>query len=70
MCELIEALGEPRSTLDGHRWGQWERGVRNPGSYYAPRLCLLFDVSPEFLGLRPTPRAAVKALDGQLLALS
>lgn len=54
--ELIEGLGESRPPLDGNLWGKWERGDRKPGRYYAPRLCLLFTVPPDWLGLRPSPR--------------
>ncbi|MDQ6741618.1 MAG: helix-turn-helix domain-containing protein [Candidatus Dormibacteraeota bacterium] len=54
--ELIEVLGESRPPLDGNLWGKWERGDRTPGRYYAPRLCLLFAVPPDWLGLRPSPR--------------
>jgi hypothetical protein len=36
--------------------GKWERGVRNPGRYYRPRLCLIFEAIPEALGLSPNPR--------------
>jgi transcriptional regulator with XRE-family HTH domain len=58
--ELIEALGESRPPLDGNLWGKWERGDRKPGRYYAPRLCLLFAVPPDWLGLRPSPRLLVE----------
>jgi transcriptional regulator with XRE-family HTH domain len=54
--ELIETLGESKPPLDGNLWGKWERGARIPGRYYAPRLCLLFAVPPDWLGLRASPR--------------
>src|SRR2546421_9965596 len=58
--ELIEMLGESRPPLDGNLWGKCERGDRTPGRYYAPRLCLLFAVPPDWLGLRPSPRVLVE----------
>ena len=58
--ELIEGLGEAKPPLDGNLWGKWERGTRTPGRYYAPRLCLLFSVPPDWLGLRASPRLLVE----------
>lgn len=50
-------LGETDSPrVDANHVSKWERGARQPGRYYAPRLCLLFELPPEELGLPPTPR--------------
>lgn len=53
---LIAELGEPESPVSGSQISKWERRVRNPGRYYKPRLCVLFEAMPEDLGLPPSPR--------------
>jgi transcriptional regulator with XRE-family HTH domain/tetratricopeptide (TPR) repeat protein len=54
--QLAVELGEPAPGVDGNQVSKWERGVRNPGRYYRPRLCLVFEAMPEEIGLAPTPR--------------
>src|SRR5436190_14642131 len=50
-------LGENDSPrVDANHVSKWERGARMPGRYYAPRLCLLFEVAPDQIGLAATPR--------------
>ncbi|MDQ6920285.1 MAG: hypothetical protein M3170_01635 [Candidatus Dormibacteraeota bacterium] len=53
---LADELGDPRPQVEENLVGKWERGDRTPGPYYAPRLCLVFDATPEEIGLRSTPR--------------
>lgn len=53
---LIVELGEPEAAVSGSQVSKWERGVRNPGRYYKPRLCLVFEAMPEEVGLAPNPR--------------
>jgi transcriptional regulator with XRE-family HTH domain len=53
---LIVELGEPESAASGSQVSKWERGVRSPGRYYRPRLCLVFEAMPEEIGLLPSPR--------------
>lgn len=50
----------PARREGARRWGAplWERGIRTPGRYYTPRLCLLFQLGPEQLGFRPGLRLA------------
>jgi transcriptional regulator with XRE-family HTH domain len=54
--ELAALLGEAAPGVDGNLVSKWERGVRTPGPYYTPRLCLLFQLPPEGLGFVPGPR--------------
>src|SRR5215470_2834605 len=56
LANLANELAEPAPRVDVNLVGKWERGDRNPGRYYAPRLCLLFDSTPEQLGFTPRPR--------------
>jgi transcriptional regulator with XRE-family HTH domain len=50
-------LGESDSPrVDANHVSKWERGARVPSRYYAPRLCLLFEVPPDQVGLAATPR--------------
>jgi hypothetical protein len=50
-------LGEMDSPrVDANHVSKWERGARVPSRYYAPRLCLLFELPPDQIGLAPTPR--------------
>jgi transcriptional regulator with XRE-family HTH domain len=44
--DLVEWLGEARPVIEGNLVGKWERGIRTPGNYYGPRLCLLFELPP------------------------
>jgi transcriptional regulator with XRE-family HTH domain len=53
---LSVELGEPESAVSGSQVSKWERGVRNPGRYYRPRLCLVFEAMPEQIGLGSNPR--------------
>src|SRR5205807_1565547 len=54
--QMSSELGEPPPGVDGNQVSKWERGVRKPGRFYRPRLCLIFEARPEHLGFRPTPR--------------
>ena len=54
--ELAALLDEPTPRADASLVSKWERGIRIPGRYYGPRLCLLFGVPPGDLGLIPSPR--------------
>jgi hypothetical protein len=54
--DLVEQLREARPVIEGNLVGKWERGIRTPGNYYGPRLCLLFELPPDQLGLRSSPR--------------
>lgn len=56
LINLAHELSEPPPLIDVNLVGKWERGDRNPGKYYAPRLCVIFDASPEALGFLPRPR--------------
>jgi hypothetical protein len=56
--ELAALLGEAAPGVDANLVSKWERGVRTPGCYYTPRLCLLFQLPPEDLGFVPGPRLA------------
>ena len=56
--ELAALLEEAAPGVDGNLVSKWERGVRTPGPYYTPRLCLLFQLPPEGLGFSPGPRLA------------
>jgi hypothetical protein len=49
-------LGEPEAAVSGSQVSKWERGVRNPGRYYKPRLCLVFEAMPQEVGLVANPR--------------
>ena len=48
--ELAGELGEPTPGVSGPQVGKWERGVRSPGRYYRPRLCLVFEAMPRRSG--------------------
>jgi transcriptional regulator with XRE-family HTH domain len=54
--ELAAELGEPDCAVDANQVSKWERGVRNPGRFYRPRLRLALDAEPQELGFDPTPR--------------
>jgi hypothetical protein len=54
--DLSIELGEPEPAVSGSMFSKWERGVRNPGRFYRPRLCLLFEAMPQEIGLLPNPR--------------
>lgn len=56
--ELAVLLGEAVPGVDANLVSKWERGIRTPGPYYTPRLCLLFRLRPEILGFLPGPRLA------------
>jgi transcriptional regulator with XRE-family HTH domain len=58
--ELASLLEEPAPRVDANLVSKWERGVRHPGTYYTPRLCLLFQMPPEHLGFLPGPRLAAE----------
>jgi transcriptional regulator with XRE-family HTH domain len=54
--ELAAELGEADCGVDANQVSKWERGVRNPGRFYRPRLCLALDEEPHGLGFDLTPR--------------
>ncbi|MDB5066441.1 MAG: hypothetical protein JWM18_2875 [Chloroflexi bacterium] len=54
--DLAQQLGEQMPRITAGLVDKWERRVRRPGRYYGPRLCLLFDLSPQDLGLVASPR--------------
>jgi transcriptional regulator with XRE-family HTH domain len=54
--ELAAELGEAECGVDANQVSKWERGVRNPGRFYGPRLCLALDEEPHGLGFDLTPR--------------
>ncbi len=54
--ELAAELGEADCAVDANQVSKWERGVRNPGRFYRPRLCLALEAEPQELGFDPTPR--------------
>ncbi len=56
LYELAAELGEPDCAADANQVSKWERGVRNPGRFYRPRLCLALDTGPQELGFEPAPR--------------
>ena len=53
---LAAELGEPAPGVDANHVSKWERGARTPSRFYRPRLCLVFETTPERIGLAPTPR--------------
>jgi transcriptional regulator with XRE-family HTH domain len=54
--ELAAELGEADCAADGNQISKWERGVRHPGRFYRPRLCLALESEPSGLGFDPRPR--------------
>jgi transcriptional regulator with XRE-family HTH domain len=54
--DLAAELGEPDCAVDANQVSKWERGVRNPGRFYRPRLCLALETEPQELGFEPAPR--------------
>src|ERR1700730_17510595 len=54
--DLAQQLAEPMPLITAGLVDKWERGVRRPGRYYAPRLCLLFGLPPRELGFAVSPR--------------
>lgn len=54
--DLAHQLGEQMPRITAGLVDKWERGVRRPGRYYGPRLCLLFGLSPRQVGLAASPR--------------
>lgn len=68
LVNLGHELSEPSPLIDPNLVGKWERGDRHPGKYYAPRLCVIFDASPESLGFLPRPRltASIRDLKSRL----
>lgn len=53
---LAVELGEAEPAVDASQVSKWERGVRTPGRHYRPRLCLVFESTPQQLGFEPSPR--------------
>ena len=56
LVALAVKLEEPVPSVDALLVSKWERGERNPGRYYRPRLCLALGAAPKELGMEPTPR--------------
>jgi hypothetical protein len=54
--DLAQQLGEQMPRITAGLVDKWERSVRRPGRYYGPRLCLLFGLPPQELGLVASPR--------------
>jgi transcriptional regulator with XRE-family HTH domain len=54
--QVAEELGDPKPAADGSQVSKWERGVRSPGRFYRPRLCLVFEAMPQEIGLPANPR--------------
>jgi tetratricopeptide (TPR) repeat protein len=52
---LAWELGEVAQQTARSTAEKWMRGDRTPARHYAPRLCVLFDMRPEELGLEPRP---------------
>lgn len=52
---LSSELGDPTPGVDANLVSKWERRSRRPDNHYAPRLCLLFESSPEELGFQTRP---------------
>jgi transcriptional regulator with XRE-family HTH domain len=52
---LAAELGEAGQRTSRSTVEKWLRGDRVPSRHYAPRLCVLFDMRPEALGLSPSP---------------
>jgi transcriptional regulator with XRE-family HTH domain len=48
--DLADQLGTTVTTIN-----RWERGSQQPSLYYRTRLCALFGLSPQKLGLEPSP---------------
>ncbi len=63
LVNLAHELSEAPPRIDPNLVGKWERGDRNPGKYYAPRLCVILDASPENLGFLPRPRLLITIRD-------
>jgi hypothetical protein len=52
---LAAELGEVGQRTSRSTVEKWLRGDRIPARHYAPRLCVLFNMQPETLGLTPRP---------------
>jgi hypothetical protein len=52
---LASELGEVGQSTARTTVEKWMRGDRTPARHYAPRLCMLFNMQPEDLGLSPRP---------------
>src|SRR5437870_3601532 len=55
LTQLSADLDEAEPGITANHVSKWERGTRSPSSYYRPRLCLLFEATPEVLGFDGTP---------------
>jgi len=62
LVELALTLGERPPGVNATMVGRWERGEHTPRPPYPRLLCLLFDASPEALGLCDPEPAAVEDL--------
>jgi transcriptional regulator with XRE-family HTH domain len=62
LVELAVALGERPPGVNATMVGRWERGEHTPRPPYPRLLCLLFDASPETLGLADPETAVVEEL--------
>ena len=55
LIQLSADLAEAEPGITANHVSKWERGTRCPSPYYRPRLCLLFEATPEVLGFDSTP---------------
>jgi transcriptional regulator with XRE-family HTH domain len=62
LVELAVALGERPPGVNATMVGRWERGEHTPRPPYPRLLCLLFDASPEALGLSDPETVVVEEL--------
>jgi transcriptional regulator with XRE-family HTH domain len=62
LVELAVALGERPPGVNATMVGRWERGEHTPRPPYPRLLCLLFDASPEALGLSGPEMVVVEEL--------
>jgi transcriptional regulator with XRE-family HTH domain len=55
LIQLSAELREPEPGATANHVSKWERGARTPSPYYRPRLCVVFDATPQELGFDSTP---------------
>ncbi len=58
-------VAEQIGVADPKTVGRWERGWCSPSSYFLHKLCTLFNLLPQDLGLEREARAALPALLGE-----
>jgi transcriptional regulator with XRE-family HTH domain len=62
-----EYVAEQIGIADSKTIGRWERGVAFPSSYFLQKLCTLFDMPAQYLGLYQEERAVGTALAIELV---